>query len=162
MILSLNGPHEYRLSIETGGIKYCHHPDSKRTKFVSPVTTRSPKLYIVSVDGEPIYVGQTVQSITARLRMGFTADGSTGYHGYAWRHKHTLVALDLWILQGAEEENEILDIETIEAELVYLIRHHLGQWPAWQTEIHFHPSTPEHRRLAGEIYGHYRPEIKNV
>jgi len=160
MNLSLNGPHEYRLSIETGGLRYGHHPDSKRANFASPVTTRSPKLYIVSVEGAPIYVGQTVQSINARLRLGFTADGSTGYHGYAWRHQHAFVSLDLWILEGAEKENEILDVETIEAELVYLVRHHGGQWPAFQTEIHFHPSTAEHRRLAEDVYRHYYPKTK--
>lgn len=158
--LSIDGPHQYRLLIETGGSSYSHHPESKRTKFVAPVTTRSPKLYIVSVDGTPIYVGQTVQSINARLRLGFTADGSTGYHGYAWRHQHPSVALDLWVLTGASEDSELLDIETIEAEFVYLVRHHCGQWPQFQTEIHFHASSPEHRRLAAEIYRHYFPETK--
>ncbi|WP_305809178.1 hypothetical protein, partial [Staphylococcus epidermidis] len=40
-----------------------------------------------------------------------------------------------------------LDIETIEAEVVYLIRQ-AGQWPRFQTEIHFHPSGDEHRQWA--------------
>jgi hypothetical protein len=47
------------------------------------------------------------------------------------------------------------DIETVEAEVVYLIRA-AGQWPAFQTEIHFHPSSPRHRELAEEIMSHYR------
>jgi hypothetical protein len=104
----------------------------------------------VSVRKKPIYVGQTMQSIAARLRMGFTAKGNAGYHGYAWRRKYKRVDLDIWILKGAKKKK--LHLETIEGEVVYLIRHHLGQWPAWQTEIHFHRSTDKHRELASKIY----------
>ena len=69
--------------------------------------------------------------MSARLRLGFTADGSTGYHGYTWRHQHATVDLDIWILADAPEGSELLDLETIEAELVYLVRHHCGQWPGF-------------------------------
>ena len=155
--MTLSGPFQYHLSIAADGTAYSHHPDSGITTFTAPVTTRSPKIYIASVDGVPIYIGQTVQSIRARLRLGFIADGSTGYHGYAWRHHHANVKLDVWILEGADEDREVLDVETIEAEIVYLIRHHQSQWPTFQTEIHFHPSELLHRRLAGEIYQHYFP-----
>ena len=53
----------------------------------------------------------------------------------------------------AVDRNE-RDIETVEAEVVYLIRS-AGQWPEFQTEIHFHPSTPVHRKVAEEIMQHY-------
>jgi hypothetical protein len=63
--------------------------------------------------------------------------------------------LDVWCHVDAKERNE-RDIKTIEAEVVYLIRA-AGQWPAFQTEIHFYPSSPKHRQLAAEILTHYRP-----
>jgi hypothetical protein len=47
------------------------------------------------------------------------------------------------------------DIETVEAEVVYLIRS-AGQWPKFQTEIHFYPSTPHHRKMAAKIMARYR------
>jgi hypothetical protein len=42
-------------------------------------------------------------------------------------------------------------METVEAEVVHLLRGRYGQWPAFQTEIHFHPSTSSHRRAAREV-----------
>jgi hypothetical protein len=42
------------------------------------------------------------------------------------------------------------ELETVEAEVVFLIRC-AGQWPRGQTEIHFHPSEKEHRDLAAKI-----------
>lgn len=156
--MRLDGPHRYRLLIDPGGATYRHDPATARIQFSAPATSRSPKLYVISVGGTPIYVGQTVQSVSARLRLGFTADGSTGYHGYSWRHQHAAVDLDIWILAEAPEDRELLDLETIEAELVYLVRHHLGQWPGFQTEIHFHASSEEHRKLAAQVYSHYFPD----
>jgi phospholipase/lecithinase/hemolysin len=47
-----------------------------------------------------------------------------------------------------------LDIETVEAEVVFLIRC-AGQWPQYQTEIHFHPSTAVHRDIAASIIARY-------
>lgn len=156
--MNLSGPFSYHLSISNNGSTYSHHPESGNATFTSPVTTRSPKIYIANVDGIPIYIGQTVQNIRARLRLGFNADGANGYYGYTWRHHHSQVKLDVWILEGADEDREILDVETIEAEIVYLIRQNKGQWPAFQTEIHFHRSEPIHRNLALGIYHHYFPE----
>jgi hypothetical protein len=48
-----------------------------------------------------------------------------------------------------------LDIETVEAEVVFLIRS-AGQWPLHQTEIHFHLSTQVHRDIAATVMSHYR------
>ena len=39
---------------------------------------------------------------------------------------------------------------TVEAEMVYLIRRS-GQWPRFQTEIHFHPSEEHHRKVAKRL-----------
>jgi hypothetical protein len=43
--------------------------------------------------------------------------------------------------------------------VVYLIRQ-AGQWPRFQTEIHFHPSNADHRRWASTIADRYdlRPQ----
>jgi hypothetical protein len=113
-----------------------------------------PKLYIASTDNKPIYVGITKQSIRNRLRLGWNAKGDSGYYGYAWRHGRTTAVLDVWCHSDAIERNE-RDTETVEAEVVYLIRA-AGQWPAFQTEIHFYPSSLRHRGVAAEIMSQYR------
>lgn len=118
--------------------------------------SKNPKLYIASVDGKPIYVGITKQSMQRRLQYGWKAAGTHGYYGYAWRHNGTAAELDVWEHADAEAPNE-RDIETVEAEIVYLIRHRCGQWPAFQTEIHFYESSEVHRTVAAQILGHYEP-----
>jgi hypothetical protein len=123
-------------------------------KFSGLSTTELPKLYIASIDDKPIYVGMTKQSIRTRLRFGWNAKGKGGYHGYAWRHANSSAVLDVWCHVDAIDRNE-RDIETVEAEVVYLIRA-AGQWPAFQTEIHFYPSLPRHREVAAEIMSHYK------
>ena len=124
-------------------------------KFSGLATSNLPKLYVASIDNSPIYVGITKQSIRSRLRLGWKATGKGGYYGYAWRHKFTEVNLDLWCHTDATtEKSNCLDIETVEAELVYLIRK-AGQWPLYQTEIHFHPSNDEHRAAAATIAARY-------
>ena len=96
------------------------------------------------------------------MRLGFTAEGDGGYYGYAWRHHFPAVDLGIWLLNDASEETEVIDLQTIEAELVFLLRARRGQWPAYQTEIHFYPSSEVHRQLAIEIYSHYYPDLPAV
>ncbi|EJC70427.1 hypothetical protein Rleg5DRAFT_6235 [Rhizobium leguminosarum bv. viciae WSM1455] len=149
----LNGPERYSLSYTSENFTVlCNKGTSK---FSGLAVSKNPKLYIASVDGNPIYVGITKQRMQARLRYGWSAAGVHGYHGYAWRHSGDTAVLDVWEHADAVERSE-RDIETIEAEVVYLIRQH-GQWPAFQTEIHFYPSNEEHRELARQILGHYYP-----
>jgi hypothetical protein len=62
----------------------------------------------------------------------------------------TEATLDVWSQEDALE-NGMLDIETVEAEVVFLARR-VGQWPACQTEIHFHPSTCVHRDIAADVW----------
>jgi len=95
-----------------------------------------------------------------RIRMGFSANGETGYHGYAWRHNYTQAVLDIWCHEDAPPENPDRDIETIEAEVVFLARL-AGQWPAGQTEIHFHPSAQEHREAAARIWHCVKSVLSN-
>jgi hypothetical protein len=81
------------------------------------------------------------------------AKGGSGYYGYVWRRAQSLAVLDVWCHMDAIDRRE-RDIETVEAEVVYLIRA-AGQWPAFQTEIHFYPSAPRHREVAAEIMRRY-------
>jgi hypothetical protein len=57
--------------------------------------------------------------------------------------------LDIWYLEGDDIKGT--DLETIEAEVVFLYRQESGQWPQAQTEIHFHPSDIIHRDCARQI-----------
>src|SRR5262249_45104738 len=95
--------------------------------------------------GKLIHVGITRQPMRTRFRLGFTATGENGYHGYAWRHNFKEAVLDIWCHEDAPLKNSDRDMETVEAEVVFLARL-AGQWPEGQTEIHFHLSTTEHRK----------------
>lgn len=124
-------------------------------RFSGIASSGKPKLYIVSVGEIPVYIGITTQRMSARLRFGWRANGKNGYHGYRWRHHLTTANLDVWCHENAPDEKPELDMETVEAEIVFLIRSK-GDWPKYQTEIHFHASTPEHRQLADTIVSRYR------
>ena len=146
--MKLIGPERYKLSFDQ---KTFTVACSKGTpKFSRLTCSKVPKLYVVSVDGNPVYVGITKQAMRTRLRFGFTAAGRGGYHGYAWRNQYREATLDVWVQDGATS-NAMLDIETVEAEVVFLARC-AGQWPECQTEIHFHPSLPAHREAAATIW----------
>lgn len=87
--------------------------------------------------------------MSVRLRGGLKADGAHGYHGYSWGKKNQEICLDVWYLDG--EDIRPADLETIEAEVVFLYRQESGQWPQEQTEIHFHPSANIHRECARQV-----------
>jgi hypothetical protein len=148
----ITGPERYRLVFDARSFAVTAVNGTPR--FSGIATSKKPKLYIVSVDEKPIYVGVTKQSIRNRLRFGWNADGKGGYYGYAWRHGLTEALLDVWCHEDAPADNAALDIETVEAEVVFLIRH-AGQWPPYQTEIHFHPSSQVHRDVAATIMARY-------
>jgi hypothetical protein len=150
--MRISGPDRYKLSFTSESFKVLCQKGT--AKFSGIATSKMPKLYIVSVDEKPIYVGVTKQSLRNRLRFGWNADGESGYYGYAWRHHLTEANIDVWCHEDAPDNNPSLDIETIEAEVVFLIRS-AGQWPLHQTEIHFHPSTPAHRSIAASVIGLY-------
>jgi len=46
----------------------------------------------------------------------------------------------------------LADVEKVEAELVYIIRHKTGAWPKYQTEIHFSKPEAEHQAAARQIW----------
>ena len=147
--MKITGPERYKLSFDAENFAIvCSKGTSK---FSGLATCKRPKLYIVSVDSRPVYVGITRQRMRTRFRLGFKATGENGYHGYAWRHNFKEAMLDIWCHEDAPIENSDRDMETVEAEIVFLARL-AGQWPEGQTEIHFHPSTEEHRNVAVAIW----------
>jgi hypothetical protein len=155
--MKVEGPDRFTITIHAGGSPPFEIKDANGApKFSGRATSKLPKLYVVTAGALPIYVGITKQSMRTRLRLGWSATGESGYHGYRWRHHHDEATLDLWYHVDSEPTGSVLDIETVEAELVYLIRHH-GQWPEFQTEIHFHASREEHRATAAKVWSHYRP-----
>lgn len=149
--MHIEGPERYQLTFTAERFTVLCSRGSN--KFSGIAMLKLPKLYIVSIDGRPIYVGTTKQALRDRLRFGWTATGKGGYYGYAWRRENTAADLDVWGHMDAVGRNKF-DIETVEAEVVFLIRQS-GQWPAYQTEIHFHLSGAAHRQAAASIMAHY-------
>lgn len=116
--------------------------------FQKPVTkAKLPKIYLIKQESDIVYVGATSQGIRNRLRYGLQAKGRGGYHGYAFKG---LNQFDMFIWIFPNEKPKI--IETIEAEIVYLIRNKTGEWPKYQTEIHFHNATKKEKKVANLIY----------
>lgn len=77
--MHFSGPDRYTLTITpTSFVVECANGTPRFSRIA---TSRKPKLYVVSVNGEPIYVGITKQPLRNRLRFGWTADGRHGYHG---------------------------------------------------------------------------------
>lgn len=151
--MNLRGPDRYNLTFDANAFAVLC---AKGTAHFSGIANwRKPKLYIVSVEDRPIYVGITRQPLRNRLRFGWKAAGDSGYYGYSWRHELTEADIDVWCHTDPSEENPDLDLETVEAEVVFLIRS-AGQWPAHQTEIHFHQLSAVHRAAAASIVSHYK------
>jgi hypothetical protein len=146
--MDIQGPERYALSYTPTSWSVLGRDGSSR--FSGMAKADCPKLYIASIEKKPIYVGITKRPMRERLTYGWKASGRSGYYGYAWRHHGNDAVLDVWGQMDAVNRNE-RDIETVEAEVVYLIRHRTGQWPQFQTEIHFFQSTHEHRQAAERI-----------
>jgi hypothetical protein len=153
--MRISGPERYKLTFDAAGFRVACERGTPR--FSSIATSKKPKLYIASVDDKPFYVGVTKQSLRNRLRFGWSARGESGYYGYAWRHVLTEAFIDVWCHENASDSKPLFDIETLEAEVVFLISC-AGQWPPYQTEIHFHQSSSKHREAATGHHGSVRAE----
>jgi hypothetical protein len=145
--------HHYRLFLSNRKITMLevkvNNKFVKAESFQKPITTNKlPKIYIIKNGDKIIYVGIASQSIINRLRYGFAAKGKGGYHGYRWKDLKERLDLLIWCFSG----ESLNYIESIEAEIVFAIRHETGQWPSYQTEIHFHNVTNEEKELAQRIY----------
>ena len=99
----LRGPYQYRVTIQDGG-GYAITNQNGGNTFLAPATQRGPKLYTFSSGGHLIYIGQTIQGMASRMRLGFQAEGTGGYYGYAWRHALREADLHVWCLDPAAEE----------------------------------------------------------
>lgn len=145
----LTGPDSFDLACSSE--KYTLMSADGSTKFNSRAASKLPKLYVVSSAGAIVYVGVTKQSMSARFRLGWKATGASGYYGYAWRHALAQAKLHVWYHEDAGESRSSRDVETVEAEVAFLVRQ-AGQWPAHQTEIHFFPSSDVHRAHARRVF----------
>lgn len=150
--MKLLGPDRFDLTFDARDFKVAS--TSGETQFTGRSAGRIPKLYVITAQGRPLYVGVTRQPMRTRLRLGFKADGSTGYHGYKWRHSLRRATLEIWYHPRPGSDAAFRDLETIEAETVFLLRSQLKHWPQYQTEIHFYRSTPSHRRAAAAVLDH--------
>jgi hypothetical protein len=150
--MKLRGPERYQLTITPE--RFDVRCSRGTTRFSGIAAERLPKLYVVADDELPVYVGMTRSRLQQRFRSGWTADGRTGYYGYAWRSRLEAATVDVWCWDGPDDVAATSAVETIEAEVVFRIRA-AGQWPLHQTEIHFHPSKSEHRSIAESIVAIY-------
>ena len=132
----------------------CVRSSTGETKFTGQVAEKCSKVYVVSSRRKIMYVGSTTQPIGSRLNGALKANGANGYYGYKWKNSTNPLSLDVWILEdfGMKKGARSTIAETVEAEIVFLIRSQGGNWPEHQTEIHFHKSSKHHRRWANEIY----------
>ena len=129
----------YRLKLSKSDYQCLAVNGEQMSHFIAPDTKAGiQKLYVLVGGREVLYIGITSQSMSSRLRSGFTADGTNGYHGYKWIGKIEQADLLVWCFPN--EEQSI--IEAVEGELVYLIRNRTGKWPKYQMEIHFHNARP--------------------
>ena len=123
--------------------------NSKKTlkTFQKPLTEKVYKLYVVKNAKGFLYIGITRQSLRSRFRLGFNSDGGNGYHGYKWKNEKN-VKVFVWIFDNYDENK----LESIEAELVYLVRNKTNGWPLFQNEIHFNNNFAKAKKVASQIF----------
>ena len=144
--MEANSYNKYRIQIADSKFKCIEANGGRGKGFVYPdISDKLPKLYVVKQGKVIYYVGITSQDIRKRLRYGFSAQGKHGYHGYKWKDLDTAELL-VWNFP-----DRTLDVEAIEAELVYFIREKTGKWPKYQMEIHFHQASKPALQVAVEI-----------
>lgn len=149
--LRIGCPFVYRLVIYGDEVRSIKEKwiGQNRCNFTNPVSlNKTPKLYVIrKIDGkkEILYVGYADQGIGDRMRYGLNPKHQKTYHGYGWMHEGE-VELLVWVFQSLKPDipenegfNKLLKrtVECVEAEVVYHIRETTGDWPKFQTEIHF-------------------------
>jgi hypothetical protein len=164
LMKNLGNPQIYKLRLHNRlpNRLYLLEGEDGNKNFTAPASQKGrPKLYTVSSNGKLHYVGITSQPMSMRLRSGFKATGKHGYWGYKWKEINSALILHVWVLENLSHKKAYRELETIEAEVIFLCRKRHHQWPAWQNEIHFHPSKPFHRKLASRIYEYLQCSFKN-
>ncbi len=150
----LNQPQDYTIELLDGGSYRLRTPTGVCT-FSKPATVRGlAKLYTLSGAEGLLYVGIAKQPMSSRLNFGFKASGKGGYHGYKWKGLKQRMVLSVWTVSVDGKPAPLREMETVEAEVAFCCRERSGQWPAYQHEIHFYPSSPAHRAAAQQIYDH--------
>jgi len=150
--MKIGNPQEYKLRLSKDRLHRIEGEDGNKI-FTAPASQKNkPKLYTVSSNVKLHYVGITIQRMSTRLLSGLNATGEHGYHGY--KLKPGNYVLHIWSFENfpPDKDEAKEELETIEAEVVFLCRILTGQWPESQNEIHFHQSEPFHRELALRIY----------
>jgi hypothetical protein len=151
-MLQLAGPQEFTIQLRDEG-PYLLQSAGSPCKFQAPASTRGvAKLYTLSDGPILMYVGIAEQPMSARLGYGFRANGKGGYHGYKWKGLRHALKLTVWTGSTPTAQATLRELETVEAEVAFLCRQASGQWPQYQHEIHFYPSTEHHRAAAQVVY----------
>jgi len=167
--MKVSGPHVYAIRFDSSGIRQRYAPTRSGVRrwepipsFRSPLTSKSPKLYVFSDGKWPYYVGITRQPLSTRLNYGFKASAEnrrSGYGGYAFKNHETAAVLHVWVEEEAPSRDS-KNMGTVEAELVHRIRAKWA-WPKYQTEIHFFPFESIHTDVADKVFGTFTSLIRN-
>lgn len=144
----------YRINVKSNEIVSVLANDGTK-HFISPVTKKGKKIYLVGKNELVHYVGITKQPIGSRIRYGVKPNHKTGYHGYNWLKENGHHCLIIWTFK------DDTDTEAIEAEIVYFFRQQYDHWPRYQTEIHFHPTSKSERSLAKTILKESQNIVRN-
>jgi len=143
-----------KFTFETYQLSLTDKPDKSCSIKLAPLTgtalkTVRRKIYIIQAGKNILYVGEANTSIKTRFQRGcvsynhFVRSGHArgGYKGYKWLNilesPVRKMAVHAITFESDCDNNRGI-VEAIEGELVYLIRRHLGYWPKFQNEIHFH------------------------
>jgi len=142
---------KYKLKLKDRQIASVEHDGRIVKSFIEPDNhSKLPKLYVVKEGSSVVYVGQTTQNMRTRLWQGLKAQGSHGYSGYHWKDLPEVDILVRCFPDLNPQKSKYL--ETLEGELVFLVRKHTGKWPRYQTEIHFHNAEEDEVKLAEAIF----------
>jgi len=149
----------YTIKIEKQKIVSVLSIDDNANYFKYPVTEKGKiKIYLIGKNKSIHDVDITTQSIRSRLRYGVNPNHRTGYHGYQWLREEGKHIIVVWVFSSDDNENREF-YETVEAEIVYLLRACYGQWPKYQTEIHFYRTNSKIKSLAAKIWQKSKEEI---
>ena len=141
-------PERHQRYYLTGGDCYQVESPCGKNNFVRPVTLPAPRVYTVSLPGRFLYVGTTTQTIWRRLY-----GGRKDLYCHMFKKLSERMALDIWTFSIKDEGNPSQVLKAIEAEVAFCCRAK-DNWPELQQEIHFQPSSEEHRRIGKIIYEH--------
>lgn len=145
--MNYSGPYRHKLILDgkPGSRRIVSKlKEGKQVNFTSPLTkSKRPKIYVIKIKSDIVYIGYTSQSMTTRLNYGLKASGKNGYHGYKWKKDYDEVELLVFVFEKSYSGDKEADLKTkhfveaIEAELVFKYRSETGMWPKYQHEIHF-------------------------